>query len=340
MSFAEQLAARAAAKKNRSTAGTPGSPPQARDAAAAGGREKRPTTTAPAVRRSGGQPVSERTSFGTAIRARQQQQQQRTSSSEATGPAAGGSRSDDPNASSKAMAGPVTEPMTERDSFGARINNSSSQLRGERRGVVDDQGKGRNNNSNADISNRTAKASNGSWPARSGDLGGKQGGVADDVPAAAAADQFPPASPPKGKSEEKPAVPSRKNPMHNTASDVDRSRSAAGGEGSRSWSTVADRANSEATDVASRQLRERNEQLMSETERMHGRMRELEIKLREKDKVSLTFGLGVSSTVLVSSRLSLSGLEFISLTSIFHVTSLLDKRSRPRTRGCAAGWAS
>ena len=34
MSFAEQLAARAAAKKNRSTAGTPGSPPQARDAAA------------------------------------------------------------------------------------------------------------------------------------------------------------------------------------------------------------------------------------------------------------------------------------------------------------------
>jgi len=235
------------------------------------------------------------------------------------------------------MAGSGTESTTERDSSSARTNNSSSQLGEKQRGV--DQGN-RNNNSNANISNRTAKASNGSWPARSGDLGGKQGGVADDVPAAAAADQSPPASPPKGKSEEKPAVPSRKDPMHNTASDVDRSRSAAGDEGSRSWSTVADRANSEATNVASRQLREKNEELMGKTERMHARMRELEIKLREKNKVRFDFGLGVSSTALVSSRLSLSGLEFISLTSIFLVTSLLDTSSRPRTRGCAAGWAS
>ena len=149
----------------------------------------------------------------------------------------------------------------------------------------------------------------------------------------------PPGVSAKGKSEEKPAVPSRKDPMPNTASDVDRSRSAAGGEGSRSWSTVADRANSEATDVASRQLRKRNDQLMSETERMHGRMRELEIKLREKDKVrfdiwSRSFFDGVN---LVA---ALSGLEFISLTSIFLVTSLLDTSSRPRTRGCATGWAS
>ena len=107
MSFAEQLAARAAAKKSRPTAGTPGGP-------------------AP----------DEGTSFSSAIRARQLQHASSASSSGSAGPAAASARSDDrTGAGGGAVPRPGGKPEDGRDksSFGSRISSSATQLREKRR---------------------------------------------------------------------------------------------------------------------------------------------------------------------------------------------------------------
>ena len=122
-------------------------------------------------------------------------------------------------------------------------------------------------------------------------------GAADGVPAAAV----------------RSPAPSGREPARGAASDVDRGRSAAG-EGSRSWSTVVERANS-GDSWSSAQLRERNEELAGEAERMKGRVRELETKLREKNRVSSTGGPELLQVAL--SKLFLWLGNSFSLTHVF-----------------------